>query len=125
MGVKIFSRGFYVSRILCTGNAGFIGSHIVEGLLNQGHTVIGTDDLSGGFLENLPTHKSLNFHKFRFYKQDICDRGAMEEIFMGHKPEVVVHLAANARESASFYDLYRVTRANLYMSSALIELAIK
>lgn len=114
-----------MSRILISGAAGFIGSHLVEGLLSQGHQVIGVDDLSGGFLENLPKWNDKHFHAFSFFKQDLCDYRATEEVFMGNRPEIVLHLAANARESASFYDVYRVTRANLYMSSILIELAIK
>ena len=40
--------------ILVTGAAGFIGSHVAEHLLRRGHEVVGLDDLSGGFLDNVP-----------------------------------------------------------------------
>jgi UDP-glucose 4-epimerase len=52
-------------KALVTGVAGFIGSHIAERLVNDGHEVIGIDDLSAGYVENIP-----NIH--RFYQYDIC-----------------------------------------------------
>lgn len=56
-------------KILLTGAAGFLGSHLTESLLSAGHSVIGLDDLSTGSLENL--ENSLENSKFQFIKHDI------------------------------------------------------
>jgi UDP-glucose 4-epimerase len=74
-------------RILVTGGAGFIGSHIVDRLLADGHTVCVVDDLSTGFADNVP--------KAAVFKQlDICDAALLQDAFASFKPEVVFHLAA-------------------------------
>lgn len=72
-------------RVLVTGGAGFIGSHVVEGLLEHGHEVAAVDDLSSGKQENVPTGAGL-------YLQDI--RSGCVEVFREFQPEVLVHQAA-------------------------------
>ena len=80
-------------KILVTGGAGFIGSHIVDALLSAGHEASVVDDLSSGKRENLRTEA-------RFYEVDIRDE-RLEDVFVAEKPEVVIHQAAraNVRES--------------------------
>jgi len=81
-------------KILVTGGAGFIGSHVAEAYLAAGHEVCVVDDLSTGFRHNVP--KSA-----RFYEVDI--RGArLDEVFAAEKPEVVSHQAARANVRESF-----------------------
>ena len=70
-------------RVLVTGGAGFIGSHIVDALVNEGHDVAVVDDLSMGKREQV-------YPSARFYRVDIRDRGALEEVFRVERPEVVV-----------------------------------
>jgi len=76
-------------RVLITGVAGFIGSHTADKFLEEGHEVIGVDDLSTGSNHNLPEHQE--FH-FKFY--DITDLDSMKSVFDKNKPDAVVHLAA-------------------------------
>ncbi|MFB3903311.1 MAG: NAD-dependent epimerase/dehydratase family protein [Acidobacteriota bacterium] len=87
-------------KILVTGGAGFIGSHIVDAFLNVGHEVAVVDDLSTGFREHLSP-------RARFYKTDIRDR-ALPEVFAQESPEAVCHQAAraNVRESMLEPELY-------------------
>ncbi len=81
---------------LVTGTAGFIGSHVAEYLLNQGTEVVGLDDLSGGFEDNVP--KETVFHK-----GTILDKGLLRKIFAEHKIDTVYHLAAYAAEGLSHF----------------------
>ncbi len=77
-------------KILITGAAGFIGSNLTEALLGRGHTVIGLDNLSQGFLLNLKS--VLNHRRFRFVEGDIRDEKLVRRLTRGC--DVVVHLAA-------------------------------
>jgi len=62
-----------MSIVLVTGGAGFIGSHVVDALIAEGHRVVVVDDLSSGKEENINP-------KAQFYRMDICDP-KLEEIF--------------------------------------------
>lgn len=86
-------------KILITGGAGFIGSHIVDACVQRGDEVYIIDNLSTGNSENISQHVG-NPH-VQFLETDICDQAKIKEIFEKIRPEVVFHLAAqiNVRES--------------------------
>ena len=73
-------------KILVTGGAGFIGSNIVDGFIENGHDVVVVDNLSHGKRENLNS-------KVKFYNLDIRDK-ELNKIFESERPEVVCHHAA-------------------------------
>ena len=79
-----------------TGVAGFIGSHVAEYLLKQGVEVVGLDDLSGGFEDNVPKETI-------FYKGTILDKTLLHKIFAEHRIDTVYHLAAYAAEGLSHF----------------------
>jgi UDP-glucose 4-epimerase len=81
-------------KILVTGAAGFIGSHVAAGYLSAGHEVIVVDDLSTGFRHNLPAG-------VRFYEMDIREP-ELDGIFATERPDVVNHQAARANVRESF-----------------------
>jgi UDP-glucose 4-epimerase len=84
-------RRFFL-RVLVTGAAGFIGSHMVDRLLSAGHSVAGLDDMSTGqmrFLEGAKAHPQFTFHL-----ADLLDRKSLTQAMEG--AELVVHFAANA-----------------------------
>jgi UDP-glucose 4-epimerase len=83
-------------RILVTGGAGFIGSHVVDGFRAAGHEVAVVDDLSTGNQVNLDPSVKL-------YQHDIRDP-SLEDVFADFKPEVVDHHAAQANVPASLLD---------------------
>jgi len=93
-------------RVLVTGAAGFIGSHVTEGLLELGHEVVATDDLSGGFKRNVPAGA-------RFEQGDLRDPEAAEGVVADSAPDLLCHLAANAREGASQFQPRDVCARNL------------
>lgn len=84
---------------LVTGAAGFIGYFLSQRLLDDGHQVIGVDNLNDYYDVNLK-HERLNLIKdhpyFTFYKYDISNKEEMEEVFENHKLDYVINLAAQA-----------------------------
>ncbi len=78
-----------MSKILVTGAAGFIGSHLTDALLEAGHEVLGFDNLSNGKLRNLES--AFENNAFQFAEGDICDEAQVNEIMKG--VDVVYHLA--------------------------------
>jgi len=95
-------------RVAVTGAAGFIGSHITIELANLGHKVLAMDDCSGGNRSNLPAHENILFCHI-----DLRSTNATMYEFEEFKPEVVYHLAANAREGASFFQPISVVGRNV------------
>ena len=93
-------------RVLVTGAAGFMGSHVAEGLTAAGHEVMGIDDLSGGFERNVTAG-------VKFFPVDLRDAAETERVVMENPPELLCHLAANAREGASQFQPRDVCGRNL------------
>jgi len=83
-------------RVVLTGGAGFIGSHVAEALLTRGHEVTVLDDLSGGFADNVPGGA-------RFIKGSVTDHAAVDRIFAEGRFDYVYHLAAYAAEGLSHF----------------------
>ncbi len=84
--------------ILITGTAGFIGSHLSKKLIAQGHNVIGIDNINDYYDVRIKEDrlKSIGTTNFTFYKINLEDESAMDEIFENEKPQVVINLAAQA-----------------------------
>lgn len=85
-------------KILITGVAGFIGSHLAKKLIAKDHEIIGVDNINDYYDPKLKEDrlKSIGDKNFKFYKTDIEDDQKLSEIFEEHHPSVVVNLAAQA-----------------------------
>jgi UDP-glucose 4-epimerase len=85
-----------VAKVLVTGGAGFIGSHVADALIDNGHTVSVLDDLSGGYRENVPAGAS-------FVGGSITDAALVDRLFSSKRFDYVFHLAAYAAEGLSHF----------------------
>jgi UDP-glucuronate 4-epimerase len=86
-------------KILVTGTAGFIGNHLALRLLQRGDEVVGLDNLNAYYDVNLKLARLellKDFHAYTHVKADLADRAAMEKLFVQHRPQRVVNLAAQA-----------------------------
>lgn len=104
-------------KILVTGAAGFIASHVADAYVNAGHEVVVIDDLSRGARKNLNP-------KCRFYSCDIRDRGAIEKIFRAERPEIVNHHAAQMDVRRGVREPHFDAQVNILGSLNLIEAAV-
>ena len=101
-----------MSKILVAGGAGFIGSHIVDRLIEKGNEVIVIDNLSTGKKENLNNNA-------KFYQVDICS-SEISQIFEQEKPKIVFHFAAQVDIRKSVKDPIEDAKINILGSLNLI-----
>jgi UDP-glucose 4-epimerase len=103
-------------KVLVTGGAGFIASHVADGYIEQGHDVAIVDDLSRGFERNLNP-------KARFHRGNIMDRAFLEHVFQQEKPEVINHHAAQMDVRRGVREPVLDASLNILGSINLLELA--
>ena len=105
-------------RALITGGAGFIGSHIAETLLADGHEVAILDNLSSGKSENVP-------EEIRLFVRDVRDREAVFDVFESFQPTHVSHQAAQISVSQSVKDPYFDAETNVLGGLNVLDAAAK
>lgn len=103
-------------KILVTGGAGFIGSHVADGLIAAGHQVVIVDNLHTGKRHNVPQAAT-------FYEADIRDRAKLAEIFAGEQFDAISHQAALANVRESMSDPATYAAVNVIGTLNLLELA--
>jgi UDP-glucose 4-epimerase len=111
-----------VSVVLVTGGAGFVGSHLCDRLLAEGHRVVAVDDLSTGRIANLGEARSYG-KEFTFYNMDIRNEG-VRTLFERHRPEFVMHLAAQAGVRPSVEDPMHDASVNIMGALNILECAV-
>lgn len=111
---------------LVTGGAGFIGSHVAERLLQEGHRVAVFDDLNAFYAPdlkraNLAQLAALGGSRFEFVQGDLTDRVAVEALFQGRALDQVIHLAARAGVRPSLLEPALYQRVNVEGTVNLLE----
>lgn len=104
-------------KILLTGGAGFIGSHVAEQLVAEGHQVVILDNLSSSSPVNVPA-------SIQLYQIDINDPVA-ETVFMIEKPTVVIHLAAQTSVTESMREPYFDFQTNTAATVKLLQFSVR
>ncbi|MEJ6401972.1 SDR family NAD(P)-dependent oxidoreductase [Yoonia sp. 2307UL14-13] len=110
--------------ILVTGAAGFIGFHLCNLLLDEGMTVVGVDSLNDYYDPTLKTdrnEKLIRKNNYIFSHSHVEEQGALQALFEAYKPDIVVHLAAQAGVRYSIENPRAYTQANLMGTFELLE----
>jgi len=105
-----------LSRILITGVAGFLGSHLADRFLQDGHSVVGIDNLLGGYLENVPKG-------VEFFDEDLGNFSALAPIF--RNVELVVHSACTAYEGLSVFSPSLVAQNTSQITTNVLSASIQ
>lgn len=105
-------------RILVTGGAGFIASHVADAYIAAGHDVAILDDLSRGSMRNVNP-------KARFYRGDVRDREFLDRVFATEKPEIINHHAAQMDVRRGVREPIFDASVNILGSINLLELAVE
>ena len=108
-------------RILITGGAGFIGSAVIRYVIeNTDHAVINIDKLT--YAGNLESLVDVAGHsRYHFEQVDICDRGEVQRVFKTHRPEAVMHLAAESHVDRSIEGPAEFIQTNIVGTYNLLE----
>jgi UDP-glucose 4-epimerase len=103
-------------KVLVSGGAGFIGSHVADRLLADGHDVVVVDDLSRGHIDQLPA-------RARFYQMDLASPW-LDEMVRIERPDAVVHHAAQASVRRSVEDPVFDAGVNVLGTAALLQASV-
>ena len=105
-----------MKKYLVTGGAGFIGSHIVDSLVDAGHGVVVIDD------ESSESHKYFHYNnKAKYYKYDICDHDLIKGLF--NNVDTVFHLAAESRIQPAIKNPLKAVKTNTYGTCSVLQAA--
>jgi len=113
-----------MKRILVTGAAGFIGSHLTDRLLERGDAVVGFDNFNDYYdpaIKRRNLADALKHSQFTLVEADLCDGPSVREVFEQERPEVVVHLAARAGVRPSLRDPNLYHRVNVIGSQHILD----
>jgi len=105
-----------MKKVLITGVAGFMGSHLADEFLNRGYSVVGIDNFIGGYEDNIP--KGVEFHY-----ADLGDFDAVKDLFNG--VDLVVHTACTAYEGLSVFSPALVTRNTSHITTVAVSASIR
>lgn len=111
-------------KYLITGAAGFIGMHTSKRLLEEGHEVVGLDNMNSYYdpkLKNYRLAKLTPYHRFRFIELDLANRDAIANLFRIEKFEKVIHLAAQAGVRYSVEAPFDYVDSNLVGMMTILE----
>src|SRR5258708_17798636 len=109
-------------KILITGGAGFIGSAVVRRAVADGHRVVNLDALTySANLENIAS--VAESPAYAFEQADVCDAARMAEIFARHRPDAVMHLAAESHNDRAIEGPLDFVRSNILGTAVLLEVS--
>jgi UDP-glucose 4-epimerase len=103
-------------KVLITGIAGFMGSHLADSILNEGHEVIGIDNLIGGYQSNVPISAE-------FIKGDLRDLNFISPYF--EKVDLVIHSACTAYEGLSVFSPSLVSENTYQITANVLSASVK
>ena len=119
-------------KVLVTGGAGFIGSHVAEYLLGRGDDVVIVDEMNDYYDVRIKENNLRLLReaypeegRLKIYRADICDEETMSKIFETEAPEWVCHMAARAGVRPSIQDPYVYIHSNIKGTTHLMELSAK
>jgi UDP-glucose 4-epimerase len=105
-----------VKKVLITGVAGFMGSHLADEFIRKGYLVIGIDNFIGGYEENIP--EGVEFHY-----ADLGDFDAVKDLFRG--VDLVIHCACTAYEGLSVFSPSLITRNTSHIKTTVLSASIR
>ena len=114
-----------MGKILVTGGSGYIGSHSVLQLLEKGYEVVVYDNLSNSSKKSLDQVSEITGKKITFFKGDICEGGALFELFKSHSFDAVMHFAGLKSVGESCSEPIRYYENNVYGTLQLIKVMTK
>jgi UDP-glucuronate 4-epimerase len=118
-------------KVLVTGGAGFIGSHVADYLLARGDDVVIVDEVNDYYDVNIKEanlkllRSNYSADRLSIYRGDICDEELMTRIFEDERPEWVCHMAARAGVRPSIQDPYVYIHSNIEGTTRLMELSAR
>lgn len=115
-----------MKKILITGVGGFIGFHTTKKLLENGHHIIGIDNMNNSYdttLKEYRLSKLIHFSNFKFYKQDVTEFEELKKIFSENEIKKIIHLAGKAGVRRSLEEPQDYINSNILGTVNLLELS--